>query len=367
MIEKLLFVSRDFDEASGGSAVTKRNLSMCREIFGSGNVTVYSISKADSRYSILIQNMFGFIGGLSPQHIAEIVKLLSRNDMLITHVFIDTSLMGRLAEVIKKRRPEVKVVVFFHNVESLYFLSLRKTTNKIWHLLSEHASAHNEKNAVRYSDAIITLNSKDSNELNALYNRLADLQLPTSFKDQFREEKALNVGTNKVCKLLFVGSYFFANVQGILWFVEEVMPKLNNVVLKIVGKGFEAMSITTQHNTVEVEGYCPSLEDHYYEADLVISPIFVGGGMKTKVAEALMFGKTIIGTSVAFEGYELDGSGWGVMTDTVDGFVSFINNYDFSASKVNYRSREIYMSKYSFQRSVELFKSLKIGDSVDRL
>ena len=38
------------------------------------------------------------------------------------------------------------------------------------------------------------------------------------------------------------------------------------------------------------------LETWYEKADVVISPIFLGSGMKTKTAEALMYGKPILGT-----------------------------------------------------------------------
>ena len=41
-------------------------------------------------------------------------------------------------------------------------------------------------------------------------------------------------------------------------------------------------------------------------AALVIAPIFDGSGMKTKVAEALMHGKHVVGTPEAFSGYAAD-------------------------------------------------------------
>jgi len=37
----------------------------------------------------------------------------------------------------------------------------------------------------------------------------------------------------------------------------------------------------------------------------VILPIISGSGMKTKTAEALMYGKSIIGIKEAFEGYKM--------------------------------------------------------------
>lgn len=38
--------------------------------------------------------------------------------------------------------------------------------------------------------------------------------------------------------LLFVGSYFKPNVEGIIWFIDNVMPYINYSLL-IIGKGME--------------------------------------------------------------------------------------------------------------------------------
>ncbi|HSF13623.1 MAG TPA: glycosyltransferase, partial [Erythrobacter sp.] len=50
-------------------------------------------------------------------------------------------------------------------------------------------------------------------------------------------------------------------------------------------------------------GAVDDLSPWYAGAALVIAPILSGSGMKTKVAEALMHGKRVAGTSEAFVGY----------------------------------------------------------------
>ena len=42
------------------------------------------------------------------------------------------------------------------------------------------------------------------------------------------------------------------------------------------------------HPRIELHGSAPSLEAFYARADFVIAPIFTGGGMKVKIAEALI-------------------------------------------------------------------------------
>ena len=66
--------------------------------------------------------------------------------------------------------------------------------------------------------------------------------------------------------------------------------------------------------------------------------------MKTKIAEALMYGKTIVGTKEAFEGYIKDNRAM-IECNTDEEFIfslNTINNVGF-----NNISREIFINNYS--------------------
>jgi len=103
---------------------------------------------------------------------------------------------------------------------------------------------------------------------------------------------------------LFVGGNFYANRDGIAWFVQHVAPRVD-IKVCVVGKGMEDMRAQIEiPGRVEVVGPVDSLAEWYRRARFVIAPIFDGSGMKTKVAEALMHGKKVIGTPEAFSGYE---------------------------------------------------------------
>ena len=73
-------------------------------------------------------------------------------------------------------------------------------------------------------------------------------------------------------------------------------------------------------------------------------------GMKTKIAEALMYGKKIIGTPEAFSGYEdiADRAGW--VCETADDFVAAIARA--KGSVINGFApdlRAIYEERHSYQ------------------
>lgn len=57
---------------------------------------------------------------------------------------------------------------------------------------------------------------------------------------------------------------------------------------------------------VHLAGYVEAVEAFYENVDAVIAPMLMGSGLKMKVAEALSFGRPVIGTHIAFEGFETD-------------------------------------------------------------
>ena len=148
---------------------------------------------------------------------------------------------------------------------------------------------------------------------------------------------------------LFVGGVFYANRAGITWFVKHVAPRIQ-VKTCIVGKGFEDLKdVLELDGRVEVIGAVDSLAQWYQDAHFVIAPIFDGSGMKTKVAEALMFGKKIIGTPEAFSGYEdiTERAGW--VCSTADEFVAAIGRAkDADLARFDPELRALYEAKYSF-------------------
>jgi glycosyltransferase involved in cell wall biosynthesis len=91
----------------------------------------------------------------------------------------------------------------------------------------------------------------------------------------------------------------------------------------VVGRGLEAYQEELERpGNVTVAGPVDRLDLWYGGAAVVIAPIFDGSGMKTKVAEALMFGKLIIGTPEAFSGYEEIAGKAGYVCETGEQFVS---------------------------------------------
>ena len=142
--------------------------------------------------------------------------------------------------------------------------------------------------------------------------------------------------SNKMCEIL-------------RWFINNVMPNVNNAILYVVGRGTENWQEEFKDvSNVKIIGGVESLKDYYEKADAVVSPIFLGSGMKTKTAEALMYGKYIFATREAFEGYDVDYDEVGVLCNTKEDFIKAINeDLQKLPSRFNEYSRRVFLEKYS--------------------
>ncbi len=103
--------------------------------------------------------------------------------------------------------------------------------------------------------------------------------------------------------MLFAGSAFPPNIEGIRWFVHNVLPQVPGELF-IVGRNFEKYRAQLAADRVHVIGTVDEVDSWYYQSDCVVSPIFWGSGIKVKTAEAFMLGRTIVGTKESFVGYD---------------------------------------------------------------
>lgn len=289
----------------------------------------------------------GHIDGLDHASISAALARIESES--VAQVFIDGSNLGEFARVVKARFPRVEVITFFHNVEARFFLGALRQSRSIRAFAVLVANYLAERKAVRYSDKLIALSQRDSLQLKALYGRFATHIVPMALQDKVPQDSASRDGDAETGRYaLFVGGVFYANQAGITWFVEDVVPRID-IKICIVGRGFEGLrQVLERDGKVEVVGAVESLADWYRNAQFVVAPIFDGSGMKTKVAEALMFGKRVIGTPEAFSGYEGVAEKAGVVCSGADEFVAAINAFDVRGdARSDATLRAIYEAEYS--------------------
>lgn len=107
-----------------------------------------------------------------------------------------------------------------------------------------------------------------------------------------------NIEKNRDKKIIiFIGKLdYYPNEDAVLYFSEEVLPKLNNVEFQVIGINAteKIKKLEDENSNIKILGF---LEDPYQvikNADLMVAPIRIGGGIQNKILEGMALGKTVI-------------------------------------------------------------------------
>ena len=238
--------------------------------------------------------------------------------------FVDSSSYGGYVGIVAKNR--LKSVVFCHNVEYDYYKAKYQSKKSFMNWILVHYIHRQEHLSIKNATKVVALNERDKKEIDSIYHRSADLVLPVFYeaieKNAFQKQTA--------DYLLFVGANFYANNDGIEWFIKNVSPYISSKVC-IAGGCCDYIRNNiniAEYGNVSLLGFVDDLDSLYKAAAGVICPIFSGSGMKTKTIEALRFGRTVFGTSEAFEGIDVDYSKIGGLCNTSEEFIHSINKYN---------------------------------------
>ncbi|MDH6306791.1 hypothetical protein M2459_003437 [Parabacteroides sp. PF5-5] len=362
-MKKLLFIRyrRPGSVDAGGEQGTNTNYNVLCRLLGEENITVYYIHEEQSfkkmilgGFSILINFLKGYYYGLSPHKVKEI-KTLATN---YPYVFIDRSIFGRIAKVLKNNQYGGKVITFFHNVESVYFAA-KIGRYMPWRSVVINCVTQNDQESCDYSDIIIALNERDKQEIEKRYHRTPDILSPVVFKDTYKLQEYPSALTQQKPVCLFLGTYFPMNVHGILWFTKEVLPNVD-IDLQVVGKNMhELQPRVKKYENIKIFSNVPDLRPYIENADFMLFPIFEGSGMKVKTCEALMYGKNIIGTKEAFEGYDLNFDKVGACCSTKEDFIKAIKHFSIHpCPRFNTYSRDMFVNNYSEEEREKKFAKI---------
>lgn len=343
----LLVTSKIQESPPGGrELLSKLNRDVLKDLYGD-NLVVVEVQRKSLRGIVATANAFkGYIDGLDAEACAMVCSFI--HSRKIEKVILDGSGYGQLAKKLVNLFPRVNVIVFFHNVEARFFWGAFKQL-KTFHSLGVLAVNYlAERKSVKFAHKIICLSSRDSRMLLALYGREASYVSAMALQDSLQPQTGLSPELPVQNYLLFVGGSFYANRHGIAWFVHNVVPSIS-ITTVVIGTGLEDMKQSLEnYGDVMVVGGVDNLAAWYRNALAVVAPIFDGSGMKTKVAEALMHGKKVIGTPEAFSGYEnvVSKAGW-VCTSQQD-FVEAIAAAQETTPVFLSELRSLYDQFYSF-------------------
>lgn len=331
-----------------------------KDIYGEENV-IY----IDFNFSMPPKNEKNYICyGKYSGRMERLKRVIQRNTMIINNeiinnlcnivkdenidiIFSEESTLGAFYKQVKKTKKDVKIITFYHDIGADLFRQWRKQPGLL-NKIENSLSIYQEKLCVKYGDYNWVFHQADFNKFNKFYGFDPDVMIPLASPvpaaiKQIQDKE--DIQSDKVKKLLFVGSSYYPNVIGIRWFVKNVLPELDkNIQLIIVGRGLEFLKKEFQDSRVNVVGTVETPVPYYLDADIFIAPLFDGGGMKVKSIEAISYGKCFVGTEESLHGF------WEEFSDSVrNKFIYKVNTKEEWIAIINKLATQ---DTYKFNKTV---------------
>ena len=306
-----------YTDSSGAKTSARAHYKTLQNIYGSENIDLIAltgksipenvikehiiIANAHSKVMLLWNCLCGYSTYMDRTAIHKTLVIVGENKPDV--IFFDNSIYGKLIKKIKKVYPNIPILAYYHDVKAKLARDWLKNA-PVYRKPVMLAMLSNEKLTAQYADVNFVLSNREERLFINAYGKKPEAQLSVYMDVQLSDE-FFRKKPNKKKKILFFGGYYLPNVHGIDWFIKEVYPNLRNKVdLIVAGRGMDKLSENHYPKEVIIKGYIESIEELYRDADIVVSPIFEGGGMKVKVAEAMAFGKIVVGSNESYEGYQ---------------------------------------------------------------
>lgn len=229
----------------------------------------------------------------NPEIAQELVNTVREEKISVVH-FESLYTAYYYSDVLEKEG--VKQVFGTENIEYKLYQEYAKTAaNKLlipMYLFESKKIKNDEHNLLNSFKHSMAVSSEDADVITQITSRPSEIikngvDINTfSYKNKKVSDKPT---------LLFVGNFsYFPNITAVRDFYENVFKDLNDDFrLRVIGRDVNSLGI--EDDRVTKLSYVKDIRDEYYNADIFVFPIKIGGGTNFKVVEAMSCGLPIVG------------------------------------------------------------------------
>ena len=293
--------------------------------------------------------------------IQKVWSIIKDMDFDIIHA--DHTAMAPLAFEIKKRKNKA-IGLRLHNIE-----------NTIWHRYADVIPYYNPKKwYLKRQAKLLTkqeseyINNSEFNFVMTEPERKRALSLAPNSNVitvpagvDLERHKRRDVEKDQFEMIIATNYNWVHNVDGLRWFINEVLPivkeELPKSKLSLLGKNIPEWMTKLRSKGVEALGFVESVKPYLSAASVYVAPLFVGGGIRIKILEAMAMQLPVVATSVSAEGIDAnDQNGLFVRdnaTTQAEVIIDLFKNPEKTIELGN-EARKRMAEKYTWEKNVKI-------------
>ena len=203
-------------------------------------------------------------------------------------------------------------VLFEHNVETViwrrYAEGAKDPVRRVFFRTQAERVLAFERAVCRRAAHVITVSEADARLLRELCGISNISSIPTGVDVDYFSRCAPADGDNP--GLLFAGSMdWMPNIDGVLWFVREVMPlirrRLPQCSLTIAGRRPAASIRALAADLIHVTGTVEDIRPYLWGGGVSVVPLRIGSGTRLKIYESMAAETAVVSTMIGAEGLDV--------------------------------------------------------------
>jgi polysaccharide biosynthesis protein PslH len=279
-------------------------------------------------------------------------------------ILLEQPYMGILLHVLSRKR-KIPMFIHAHNVEYLRFQSLGKWW---WPLLYAW-----ERFVFRKCKAIFFISEEDR-QLAIKHLKIPPskcyvspygvphqqaLVLPGEKREKVRERHGIS--PDETVFMFFGVLKYLPNIEALEIIIKHIAPRLKEhykhpYKIMICGGGlnndFKEQLSKLDDDNIIYTGFVENIDEYTQSADVILNPILNGGGVKTKVVEALSFNKPVVSTNTGALGINSQVCGNMLYVLADNDWKAFVDAMT-EAAIANHQIRPDFFSTYSWNAIAE--------------